>query len=355
MLNWLRERFGVEAPPRETRQDSSYTDALIAALTANAAGKTTAFVGATAALEACAGLIGRAFAACQIDGPPLLVQGLTPDLLNLIGRSLIRKGELVAQIDVMNGRMRYYPAASHNVMGGVDPDSWFYRAHFAGPQRQRTTRRVMAAGMLHFRYAFDNIRPWLGVGPLISASLAGRLSAETVAALTDEASGPRGSLLPIPVDGDDDTVEELKVDISRLRGKMALIEGGSWNAASETAPDYRPRRVGADPPDSLIRQSEQATGEIYAACGVNPAIFRDSDGTAGREAWRQLLFGTIAPLGGIVEAELRDKLDAPELTLSWTELRASDISGRARAFQSLVNGGMDVTQAATLSGVLSTE
>ena len=49
--------FGIE-----TRADSSYTDALVAAITANASGETTAFPTATAALEACAGLVARAFA-----------------------------------------------------------------------------------------------------------------------------------------------------------------------------------------------------------------------------------------------------------------------------------------------------
>ena len=113
------------------------------------------------------------------------------------------------------------------------------------------------------------------------------------------------------------------------------------------------KRIGADPPAALIEQLSVATAEVYAACGVNPAIFRDAQGTAGREAWRQVLFGLIAPLGRLVQHELQIKLDAPDLQLAWHELRASDISGRARAFQSLVGGGMDVQQAATLSGVLS--
>ena len=43
-------------------------------------------------------------------------------------------------------------------------------------------------------------RPWQGRGPLQSAELAGRLSAETVAALGDGVSGPRGSVLAIPTD-----------------------------------------------------------------------------------------------------------------------------------------------------------
>ena len=50
---------------RETRADSSYTDALVQVLLAQATGETTAFPGATAALEACAGLVGRAFASAR--------------------------------------------------------------------------------------------------------------------------------------------------------------------------------------------------------------------------------------------------------------------------------------------------
>ena len=74
-----------------------------------------------------------------------------------------------------------------------------------------------------------------------------------------------------------------------------------------------------------------------------------------RESWRQLLHATIAPLGRLVETELRDKLDAPALTLEWSELRASDIAGRARAFGSMVTAGMDVEKAAALSGLLMQE
>ena len=71
-------------------------------------------------------------------------------------------------------------------------------------------------------------------------------------------------------------------------------------------------------------------------------------GPAQREAWRRLLFSTIAPLGRIVENELRVKLDTPDLRLTWNELRASDLAGRARAFQSMVNGGIEVGKAAGL-------
>ena len=72
-----------------------------------------------------------------------------------------------------------------------------------------------------------------------------------------------------------------------------------------------------------------------------------------REAWRLALFGVLSPLGRLVETELRAKLG--DVTLDWSELRASDLSGRARAFQSMVGGGMDVSKAAGLAGLMDSE
>ena len=60
---------------------------------------------------------------------------------------------------------------------------------------------------------------------------------------------------------------------------------------------------------------------------------------------------TIGPLGRIILTELRAKL-APDLDVGWNELRASDVQGRARAFQSLVGGGMEIERAVTVSGLL---
>ena len=63
------------------------------------------------------------------------------------------------------------------------------------------------------------------------------------------------------------------------------------------------------------------------------------------------LFGVLSPLGRLVEAELQDKLE-DTVTLSWQELRASDLSGRARAFQSMVGGGMAVAEAVSVAGLM---
>ena len=74
-------------------------------------------------------------AAAEISGPPALIENLTPEFLMMVGRNFIRKGELVAEIDVSDGRVRYHASASHDVTGGIDSRDWIYRMHFSGPQK----------------------------------------------------------------------------------------------------------------------------------------------------------------------------------------------------------------------------
>ena len=125
----------------------------------------------------------------------------------------------------------------------------------------------------------------------------------------------------------------------------------SMGSADRGRADWQGRRLGFDAPSSLVDVASQATREVLAACGVSPALFDASAAAAAREAWRQLLFGTIAPLGRLVSDELSRKLES-DVSLDWHELRASDLQGRARAFQSMVGGGMDVAKAAALSGLM---
>ena len=195
-------------------------------------------------------------------------------------------------------------------------------------------------------------RPGAGTGRSKWLTLAGRLSAETVRALAEESSGPVGRLLGIPVDGADATVEGLKADIKNAAGRVALLETGDWgNVGGDTKVDLKTERFGAEPPASLVDLVDVSSREIYAACGFNSALWGGSQAASVREAWRLALFGVLSPLGRLVEAELQDKLD-DGVSLSWQELRASDLSGRARAFQSMVGGGMPVDQAVAVAGLM---
>lgn len=353
----LETRVSELASELETR-DASYTDALISALIRQTQGRTQqpALITATGALEACAGKIGLAFAAAEISGPERVIAALSPDLLMLVGRSLIRRGELVLGIDTSGGQLRLQPAQTHSIVGNPDPATWDYELTLPGPS-QTETLPMPATSVVHLRYATDPERPWRGIGPIGVAAMAGELSAETASALTDESSGPRGSFLPLPTDGEDETIEGLKGDIKTAGGALLAVESAAddWQAGGN-APrdDWQQKRFGPNPPQGLIALHQTATNEIYAACGLSSALFGDSTPAGAREAWRLALFGTIAPLGRLVETELRRKLD-PDIRLGWDELRASDLSGRARAFQSMVGGGMPVADAAALAGLLVPE
>ena len=215
-MNWFQKRRATVE-----KRDSSFTDALVASIVQAASGQASAAPAATGALEASASIVARCFAAAEVQGPEIFRQALTPAVMSMIGRSLIRSGEIVFAIDTEGGQLKLLPCSSFDVRGGADPASWRYRLSLSGPDRIITMNPVPGEGLIHVRYQSDPDRPWRGVGPLQSASLAGKLSAETIKALGDEASGPTGHLLPIPVDGDDPSVAELKGDIRTLGGSIA--------------------------------------------------------------------------------------------------------------------------------------
>ena len=114
------------------------------------------------------------------------------------------------------------------------------------------------------------------------------------------------------------------------------------------------RGLGAAPGAALIAQAEFASREVYAACGVPLSVVTTSEGTGQREGFRRLLHSTIMPLARIVAEELSLKFET-DIGLSFDGLFAADLAGRARAFQSLVNGGMDIGKAAALAGLMQAE
>ena len=225
--------------------------------------------------------------------------------------------------------------------------------------------RATAANVVHLRWSTPSLEPWRGRGPPQGASLTGRVLAETELALGDEAAGPRGNLIPVPDDPDADAEEDpdnpdpdstaaLRAVITALRSKTALVPTmvGGWGDDAEGSQqgtrDWDVRRLGAAPGAPLVSLRDGAALAILAACGVPVELVGGGDGTSLREAWRRFLHSTVQPLGRIMAVELARKLDTPGLALSFNGLFASDLSGRARAFQLLVGGGMEPGRAAGL-------
>ena len=184
----------------EVRQ-GSYTDAAVALLVQAAGGAAAGDPNATGALEACAGLYARSFAAATVEPE---MPTLTPSVMAMIARALIRRGEIVYEIDVVDGQPVLRAIGDFDVRGGADPASWAYRAVRHGPSRTETTL-LSAAEVLHFRYATEPSRPWRGISPLGWAHRLGDLIGNAETRLSQEASGTVGRVLPMPVAGGDGT------------------------------------------------------------------------------------------------------------------------------------------------------
>ena len=356
-LSLLERIFGSEK-----REAVPFSDAIQDAIFAQASGSVSGDPKGLGALEVCAGLWGRAFASAEIDPISPITAALTPSILALIGRELCRRGECVLKISVSrDGKIRLFPAGSWDVRGGYDPESWVYRLDLFGASKH-LTEILSGESVLHLRYATDPSNPWVGLSPLQYARDTGKLASGLEKRLGEETSSPVGALLPIPMDGgddgDNDPLKMLKSDIRNARGRMLLVEttAAGWGEGKAGAPmvDLKAIRFGAHPPMSLKDLRESASITIYAACGVPPDLAELSQGTAAREAWRRFLHGTIVPISRLVAEELSAKFDR-EISLGFEELMASDVSGRARAFQSMVGGGMDVERAAALAGLLEVE
>ncbi len=346
----------------EKRESQPFTDAYVSALYSIAGGNAIADPRQLGALEIACGFWSRSFASASVLPENNITAALTPSVLSLIGRQLCRKGEAVFQIKVKGSMVYLLPAASWDISGGPEESSWTYRLSIFGASVHRTEFSP-SAGVLHFRYATDPGNPWIGLSPLAYAKDTGKLAASLEKRLGEELSGLVARIIPFPPgvtpEGDEDEdnpspLDILKKDISLSKGETFFVETTKGGLGDGPDQDWVQKRIGPDPPEALekIRTAVQET--VLAACGVPLELAELGQGTAGREAWRRFLHATIDPLGKLVAEELTKKLELP-ISLNFDSLMASDIQGRARAFQSMVGGGMDLAKAAALSGLLISE
>ena len=364
-MRFGRSGPGLDAPRKETRSTAQgYTASLTAALEAGAVAGTESAPLATAALEAAAGLYSRCLAAAVVRGAPAAERALTPSVLALIARNLIRRGEDHHVIRVRRGALELRPQGFAYAHGsGADPMAWTYSATEYGPT-DSVHCWVPAASMLHCRFSVDSSRPWLGVPPWSWGSQTGAAVAALDRMIAREAAAPHGGLLEVPASpqtGEDEDTRQLdafREDLARAKGGLLVLEDAStWSAsgAGSGNPELRQTRFGFSPPDIVAAIRTDTGRDVLAACGVPPTLFvPNSDGTAQREAFRRFLHASLRPLARQIETEARVKLDMPELELDLSELWAADVAGRARAFGALVKAGADPEDAAMNTGVVLT-
>ena len=350
-----------EPEKRSTAQ--GYTASLTAAFEGAAVAGTETAPIATAALESASGLYARCMAAAVVKGDRNVQAALTPPVLALIARNLIRRGEDHHLIRVRGGRLMLLPQGFTYAHGNsADPATWHYSSTEYGPT-ESVHRTVPAASMLHCRYSVDASRPWLGVPPWSWASSTGAAIAALERLIANESAAPHGHVLAVPEaptvsdDSDEGPLDGFRRDLGSAKGRTLVAERpGNWQSqppgGATGANRFETTTFGME--RALLDPLRTATGrDVLAACGCPPTLFTaNSDGTAQREAFRRFMHSSLNPVARLIEAECREKLDAPGLTLDLSELHASDVAGRARSFKALVGAGVHPEDASANTGVM---
>ena len=343
---------------RREKRDSGgdFSDAVVRLIEAQAAGS-VADASSTAAVEAAAGALSRAFAAAEIVGPAWVQEAVSPGVLAQVGRDLIRTGDSMHVIRMgAMGEVRLIPASSWHFEGNHDPSTWTVRVTAYGPSTS-TTWNIPASGVIFVRWGSNPGQPYVGTGPLSWASTTARLQSEAERSLADEAQGPIAQLLAIPQDGgdagDDDPLASLKSDIRTARGKALLVEtaAAGWGEGRTAAPqrDWQAARLGPMPPESMVMTRKDAFEAVLAACGVPPSLFTDADGTSQREALRRWHLNLVLPMARLVEHELSMKLETP-VTLKFDSY-ALDMVSRATVVAKLAQAGVPMATALEAVGL----
>lgn len=325
--------------PKLERRD--FTQAILAAR--QEAASAAAADSATAAEEVVCGLYERAFMQAHVVGVTI-----APRLLGMIGRALAYSGEFL--YDTLTDAV----AVTADVRGGVGLMQWRYRLSLASPSGTRDANRS-AIDVWHFRINASVAEPWRGRSPFLLSPVTRQLLNRTEASLSAETTGAVGKILTVPSGTPEGTIDNLKADLRALLGKTMLLEStaGGWGQGPSASParDWIPERLGPAPPDSMVALRRDAALMVLAAAGVPAELVSGADGSGAREAWRRFLHSTIQPLGEGVAEELRLKTGR-RVRIDFDNLMASDLAGRARAFQSMVHGGMDISRAAALAGLM---
>ena len=306
-----------------------------------------------AGVQACVGLWERSMASATVQPASTALQAVCPRFLGLIGRMLALKGDFVALIEVINGAVYLRPASQHEVYG--DFRTWTYWLYLDGPTAGTHTARVPADEVVHFRMGADSRRPWEGIGALQLSKESADLASAIEAALVEELKLPIGRIAPYP--GAPGQIEGYG---DRLRGGgfTATVDKGASVGGRSTGASLTPQPYGPEPGEPMRSLRRDVRDELANLFGIPPTLFdARGDGSAAREGWRRWWVGTMAPVAGMVQDELKMKLD-PAATVGLDALRASDEDGRSRAIsrrataaQTFMAAGIERDEALRLAGI----
>ena len=307
----------------------------------------------TAALETAASMWANAFASAS--GP------LPSDCLAWLGREIILRGQGVLLIDTSMGRLRFIPVWYVDIEGNGSPfpEQWTYRCTVNSVDDSSYVR-VRGDGVIHLCWATDPVRPWRGKPPWDTTTGATLGSVE--GRLRNEAKTPYGYVLPYrdrraTASPTDLQAEEQSYKFKDLQGRL-ITAAGTPDVGQSTPgnPQHRftPTRLGFNPPSELTSLRKDIERSVLSTCMIPEALYTDADGTAQREAYRRFVVMGVEGVLRRLSTELQAKLELTpaEAAFDVHALHGHDIAGRAKAFQTLVAGGKDPSEASMLAGLM---
>lgn len=329
MFDWFRKKPEVET--RSVAQ-GGFTGQVLAMRESWIAGH-SGMGDLTAAVQSCVSLWEGALAASDVQGAELLtrhVMASTARAMALRGECLWYLGDdgllPVADYDysTRQGRIRAYRLTIPDAGGAYSVNA-------------------LAAEVLHFKIGVDPSHPWQGTSPLRRASLTAELLHTLESTLAEVyANAPIGSqVVPFPESPGTD-LETLGQGFKGRRGRVLLRESVNVAAAGGPTPqqDWKPQALTPNLADSMATQNlAAARGAILNAYGVLPALVEPATtGPLIREAQRHLAGWTLQPMAMLMAEEASAKLGGKVEIDVMRPVQAYDVSGRARAMATVVQG-----------------
>ena len=311
------------------------------------------------ALVACANLVERSVLASTVTGSP----AINHVNASRIARELMLTGEAVRLIDVRNGNVQLLEASNwtiHSNAGAVSPSDWSYKLTIPAPGGS-ITRNVTNDSVIHIRLHIDPARPWQGRNPLAACPAFSEASRRLERYIEIELRTPVGKIIPVPqAQSDYETAEgdlvsplkDLKDGLQKLDGKIATPEtmnNPGDGRGSAPARDWVPQPLQPVFPASTPDILEATRSSVYAACGVPSALWT-SGAASTREAFRAFLVSCLKPITNVIADELERKLES-RVTFDFGALLSGDVATKARATKGLVDAGVELESALTMTGL----
>lgn len=315
-----------------------YTDAILAIVGGRARGIE---LGKSSAEQIAAGLLGRAFISAKRSGRHEML--FSPERLQTMASELVIYGQSLWLRD--NGDIKWEQRCTVSRKTG----QYRIRGKPIPPER-----------VLHFRTNVDMISGQ-GRSDLAIALTTQEFIRKIETNLADEIDAPRGYLIPTQGYWEPKIDDEGNVLDNDVMAAMKDMEGGLLLVPSETINmmgagttpssqyEWHQRRIGFEAPEVVLKWYEAARLTALSVMGIPASLVNPVDASAMREGWRLYLFTVVDPLAKLLEAAAaRCGL---EIDLNFDELGASDIANRARAYGSLVDGGMSEEEAKMKTGL----